>query len=234
MPCKNWLKNLVKGFKNKDIGAVAGSYDIINKDSLLAKCIHEEIKQRHFNMKKHIKVFGGYNVAIRKKILKECGGFDESYLSASGEDNDLSYKMFKKNYKIYFSDEALVKHYYPRKLSIYLKKQFRHGFWRVKLYKNHMDMVKGDDYSNGIDYVQPILSLIVLFLVPLGFLPLIRNILLIILFLNMILHLPLVFKIIRKTKKFEYFIFLPISFLRSFVRGVGMFFGILSFFVVGK
>lgn len=163
---QDWCEKLSRGFSESKHGAVMGSYGIANSSSLLARCVHGEILYRHrCLMPKYPQAFGSYNVAICKKIFEEVGGFDETYRNASGEDNDLSYKILQSGYKIYFEQEALVDHFHPQKVYKYLKEQYRHGFWRVKMYQNHPQMIKGDDYTYWKDIVEMPLALgmIVLF-----------------------------------------------------------------------
>ena len=98
-------------------------------------------------MPQYPKSFGSYNFCIKKNIFDEVNGFDENYKNASGEDNDLSYKIGNAGYKIYFNKEMLVKHHHPEKVWKYLKEQYQHGFWRAKMYKDHPCMIMGDDYT---------------------------------------------------------------------------------------
>ena len=81
------------------------------------------------------------------------------YRRASGEDNDLSYRIIKQGWRISFRPQAKVAHYHPEKLWQYLVQQYRHGFWRAKMYKDHPDMIGGDDYTRLRDRVEPILVL---------------------------------------------------------------------------
>ncbi|MBF0479547.1 MAG: glycosyltransferase [Candidatus Omnitrophica bacterium] len=148
VPQDHWVELLMKNFLASDIGVVAGSYGIANPESRLARCVWKEILFRHQHlMPDYPRAFGSYNFAIRRKTFEDAGGFDESYRRASGEDNDLSYKVSKAGYKIYFSREALVDHYHPTKFFKYLNEQYRHGFWRAKLYGRHIHMARGDDYT---------------------------------------------------------------------------------------
>lgn len=154
IPYHDWLEKAIKHFDDPHVGVVAGSYGIANRESLLARCIYKEILFRHARMPIYPKSFGSYNFGIRKKVFEEVGGFHTGYRHASGEDNDLSYKVLKVGYKIYFEKNALVKHYHPRRLKIYLFEQYRHGFWRVKMYGEHPHMLKGDDYTFWKDMVE--------------------------------------------------------------------------------
>ncbi|MCG6944211.1 MAG: glycosyltransferase [Deltaproteobacteria bacterium] len=159
IPIAGWLENLLDGFTDSHVGAVAGSYEIANPSSWLARWVQQEIMERHKRMPPFIRAFGSYNVAIPRHVLQATGGFDPVYRRASGEDNDLSYRIIKEGWRIAFRPQARVSHYHPDKLWTYLKEQYRHGFWRAKLYKNHPDMVGGDDYTRLRDRLEPILVL---------------------------------------------------------------------------
>jgi glycosyltransferase involved in cell wall biosynthesis len=159
IPAADWLENLLDGFTDSQVGAVAGSYEIANRSSWLARWVHQEIRERHKRMPSFIQAFGSYNVAIPRHVLQATGGFDPVYRRASGEDNDLSYRIIKKGWRIAFRPKARVAHFHPEKLWTYLKEQYRHGFWRAKLYKAHPDMTGGDDYTRVRDRIEPILVL---------------------------------------------------------------------------
>ena len=234
VPEREWVARLVSNYISDKIAAVGGSYGIVNKENLLASCIHEEIIYRHSKMPKNVLALGSYNLSVRRKVLEEIGGFNEEYRMASAEDNDLSYKILKNGYLLIFDKDARVAHYHPHKMLKYLKSQFWHGFWRVKLYRDHPDMIKGDYYSNIWDYIQPPLFLIILFLLPFnGFSPvrLIFNALLII---GFIFQVPIGIAVIRKTKQLKYSEIIIVTFLRNFARGLGLFFAMINSFLITK
>jgi hypothetical protein len=158
---------MVAGFSLEDIGAVGGSYGIANPDSPLARIIHGEIIFRHKQlMPEFAKSFGSYNVAIRRKVFESAGGFDVSYRNASGEDNDLSYKILRQGQRIRFLKEAVVGHYHQEALTCYLKEQYRHGFWRAKMYIDHPGMAGGDDYTFWKDMAEVPLVLLHVVMAP--------------------------------------------------------------------
>lgn len=148
IPAEDWVERSASGFTEPDVGAVAGSYGVINKGARLARCIHAEILFRHRRlMPAYPRSFGSYNVAIQSRVFDQVGGFEETYRHASGEDNDLSYKIRRAGYRIRFEPRSLVAHHHPERIGRYLKEQYRHGFWRVKMYRDHPHMAGGDDYT---------------------------------------------------------------------------------------
>ncbi len=226
----DWIKRLIEGFESDDIGVVAGSYDIANPDSLLACLIHEEIKWRHKRFGRYIRAFGSYNFAIRRDVFEKTGGFDVSYRTASGEDNDLSYRVLKAGYKIRFNPEALVSHYHTERLWRYLREQFRHAYWRMKLYKEHKEMIKGDDYTGWKDAIEIPLSFLAIVGLPLvltGF----WFFEFLILTLLFIIQVPFSLEITFFKRDEKYLLIAPLCFVRSFSRLFGMLRGIWRFWI---
>jgi glycosyltransferase involved in cell wall biosynthesis len=218
IPNRDWLSKLLRNYQDDQIGAVGGSYEIANKNSFLASCIQEEITLRHLRMPRFVRFLGSYNLSGRKSVLEITGGFREDYRKASGEDNDLSYRILKQGYKIAFDREALVAHYHRESLWRYLKDQYTHGFWRAKLYIEHPDMSRGDDYTGLKDVLEIPLCLGLLLSGPICWTSSLWSIALIVLWL---LQLEMAFKIALRNKNPLYLSFAFITFFRCFSRSLG-------------
>lgn len=158
VPHNNWLKELTSPFENREIKASTGTYSIANPKSRLAQLIQSEIEFKHSKYGEFVLFGGSYNLAIRKSLFNEIGGFNEEYKSASGEDNDICYKTLNKGYKIKFVKEAIVGHYHPENIVKYLKTQMKHGYWRAKLYFDHLNKVSGDDYTGYKEILESLLA----------------------------------------------------------------------------
>lgn len=230
VPREGWVKALVARFGEDGVGAVTGSYDIANPEGLLPRLVHEEIKDRHKGYGDTVKFFGSYNVAIRRKVLEETGGFDESYRRASGEDNDLSYRILKLGYKIAYEPRALVAHVHPARLWKYLDDQYKHGCWRMKLYREHPDMAGGDDYTSIKDVVEPPLALLglLLLLFPRLF-PAAPIMAAAALFM---IQAPAAVRVALRLGKPDYLLLAPVTFLRAYARGLGMLVGFIRFILL--
>jgi len=224
----DWIETGMRHFKSSDIAVVSGSYGIANQDSLLARCIHKEILFRHHKlMPLYPKSFGSYNFGVRKTIFERVGGFNVSYPHPSGEDNDLGYKILNLGYKIYFEKNSLVDHIHTSVLKKYLIEQFRHGFWRVKIYADHPLMMAGDDYTFWKDIVE-VAAVIIIFLsfifFCLSFFKVLMGIMVIFLFVTELYYGLSISKFF-----FEGFYLTFVMFLRAFVRGFGLSSGALFF-----
>ena len=229
VPHQDWISQLLKAFGEIQVGVVAGSYGIANPESRLAWCVWSEIVWRHERLMPDFpNAFGSYNFCVKKNVFEAVGGFNSDYPHASGEDNDLSYKITESGGRIYFQRKALVDHYHPTVVRRYLKEQFRHGFWRVKMYADHPRMMQGDGYTYWKDIVEmPLCGAVVLAAVlsVLGFAAFRDIIYLLLLFF-------LVFEILSAfffTHRFFQGIFFGfILFFRAFARMFGFSTGILS------
>ncbi len=157
-PPANWAACLAPAFVDPTVGAAGGSYDIANPGSALARLIHAEIMLRHSRMPNRVKALGSYNLAVRRDVLERLGGFDESYATASGEDNDLSYRIREAGWELAFRPNCRVAHRHPEKLRPYLRTQFVHGWWRSRLYRRHAKYCQGDDYSGFGDFLDALLA----------------------------------------------------------------------------
>jgi cellulose synthase/poly-beta-1,6-N-acetylglucosamine synthase-like glycosyltransferase len=164
IPEPDWIENLIPAFDDSDVGAVAGTYSTLNPENFLASFIGYEIEWRYRNIKAEVNAHGSYNLAVRKSVLEEIGGFREDYPKPSGEDFDLTYKISKR-YKIIFVREAVVGHFHPESLSWYLKNQARRAYDRMKVYRDHPDKQQSDTYTGSLPKFQALGAGLLIFLV---------------------------------------------------------------------
>jgi glycosyltransferase involved in cell wall biosynthesis len=155
VPEPAWIGRLIDAFSDGRTVAAGGSYGIRNASSLLARVVHEEIAVRHARLPREVDFLGSFNVAYRRGAFLAAGGFDESFARASGEDNDLAYRLRDAGGVLRFVPEARVAHYHPAALWPYLRTQMRHGYWRMRLYAKHPGRSSGDDYAGLADFAGP-------------------------------------------------------------------------------
>lgn len=165
VPEPDWLARLLSAFED-GVAGVGGTYMCANPERRLARVIQAEIARRHAQFGDRVDFLGSFNVAYRADVFRAVGGFDESYRQASGEDNDLAYRIEASGGLLRFTSEATVAHYHPDRLWRYLRTQARHGYWRVKLYRDHPARARGDQYAGLPDLIAPPLALLGAALAP--------------------------------------------------------------------
>jgi cellulose synthase/poly-beta-1,6-N-acetylglucosamine synthase-like glycosyltransferase len=231
IPAKNWIRNMIEPFKNKEIVGVQGTYKTLNKESLIARFAGYEIEERHKKMEKekYIDFISTFSAGYRKDIFLKFNGFDESFPIASGEDPELSFRISKAGYKMVFQPKAFVFHKHPDTLFKFLKQKFFRGYWRIFLYKKHAEKILRHAYTPKSVY----LEIGLLYLACVAFLLSIWNTFLltcgIFLFgLVFLLTLPFSIKILKKDKMVG--ILSPlIIILRDFSTGLGIIFGLMGY-----
>ena len=161
VPDKNWIKNMVEPFEDKEVVGVSGTYKTLNKESFIARFGGYEIDQRHEKMAKQktIDFIGTFSAGYRKNIFLKFGGFDTRFKTSSGEDPELSYRIAKAGLKQVFKPSAFVYHPHPATLFKYLRQKYYRAVWRNLMYwDKHKDKVLSDSYTHKLLIPQVILS----------------------------------------------------------------------------
>lgn len=133
---KNWLKELLEGFKEYPEAAACGGIQKLPFDAA-------EFEKKVFLVMKKSGFITGYmrkfkqnriievehnpscNVMYRKDVFLQEKGFLEGFWP--GEDVELDYRLVKKGYKLVFNPKAVVYHYRPKNLKSFLKMMYRYG-----------------------------------------------------------------------------------------------------------
>lgn len=227
----NWLKEMLRPFKDGEVIGVQGCYRT-KQTSSISLLDQFDIEYRYKKMVKagNIDSIGTYSAAYRKEAFLAEGGFNTDYKSASGEDFELSFKLFQRGYKMVLSENAFCYHKHPDKWLKYLITKFKRGYWRVLLYKNVKNKVLNDTYTSLVMKTQ--FSMVLLFFIssPILFIENKYSIFpLIFLLMFLILCVPFISFTIRRN--FNVALISPfIIFMRSLFFMAGMILGLFHTF----
>lgn len=108
---KNWLRNITKPFKSKDVEVVAGYYKGI-ANSIFEKSLLPYVLIMPDKVKPNNFLPSGRSVAFKKDVWVKVGGFPQKL--SSNEDYVFARKLKKIGAKIVFRKNAIV-NYTPRK-----------------------------------------------------------------------------------------------------------------------
>ena len=142
---KNWLKNSLQYFQDKNVGGVGGPNFIpkngsafnqavdllLNLGSILSNSVHV------VNLKtvKPVQSLPGCNAIYRKEALKKVMPIDEGLLTC--EDAEMNYRLSQKGYKLLYTPDVFVWHHrrdYPKK---FWKQIYRYAIGRLQLSKKY-------------------------------------------------------------------------------------------------
>ncbi len=84
------------------------------------------------------------NVSMPSKILKEMGGFNESFTKYSFEDTELGYRLHKKGIKFSYASNAVSYHFFEEDLGKLCNKAFEMGKSSYIFQKLHLDIYIDD------------------------------------------------------------------------------------------
>lgn len=236
VPSREWLSTLARAMEEGGADAAGGTYEMAGPERLLSRMVHEEILARHEKMNGHVDFLGSFNMMVRAAAFRDVGGFDEGFRSASGEDNDLAYRLQDAGYRLVFVPGAPVAHHHPARMWPYLRTQSRHGFWRVRLYKKHAGRSRGDRYAGVADFARPPIALLSLALLPMALWgPATSGALAVALIALVLFTAPMTLRVCRRTGNASMLCLFPgMMVLRDYARGLGMAGGFWHFIVRGR
>ena len=140
---KHWIKNLVAGWENEEIGAFKGLNLASRQTDNVAshywssdETTPDPPKDGH--AMNFDKIAGG-NVAFRKEVFKKLEGFDPSFFSLG--DFDLAYRLQKElNLNIKYNKDAVIYQQDRSTWQSLLKREFRMGFGRYQFGCKHKEL----------------------------------------------------------------------------------------------
>lgn len=139
---KNWIKDLVKGYMDNTIGAVAGGIKGYEPSNMVEKF------SSIFTLKslpcpgvfdKFTLLRGGFataNFSVRHSVIEKIGTFDEN-IKYWSDDYDLCARIYKNGYKINYVSDALIYHHHRSNLKGLWKQAFRFGGTHAVLLSKH-------------------------------------------------------------------------------------------------
>jgi len=125
-----WIEKLVEGFDNEKIGGVGGGI-VTYERTLVEKCIPKVRPDIYISNWAFII---GANMAYRKKVLRQIGGFDPLF-RYGGDDNDIGLRVRLKGYKLKFVPNATI--YFRQRTSLVdlVSQHYGYGRGLSRIYK---------------------------------------------------------------------------------------------------
>ena len=163
---KDWLERLMEPFKDDGVAGVAGVVITPENVNLLQKLIGYELEYRYSTLKEYLLSAPEMNLAYRKDVLEELGGFDSRNFKTA-YDVDMAYRVNKAGRKIVFCPKATVRHYHRGTLREYWGQQVVAAENRIGVIRKHLYGIKGDNFANKFLMAQPVLVSAIAICLPL-------------------------------------------------------------------
>jgi len=168
-PTPDFLERLSAAFQNPEIVAAKGAYRTEQR-RLVPRFVQQEYQHKYDRMARQatIDFIDTYAAAYRRRVFLENGGFDVSYPTASVEDQELSFRLAGKGYRMAFVPTAIVLHRHDRSMAEYIRRKFGIGYWKAFLLRRHPDRLLADSHTPLAQRLQLVLTPLALLLMALG------------------------------------------------------------------
>ncbi len=158
-PAPDWAASFVRAFEAEpDLAAAKGVYCTRQK-AAIPRFVQAEYADRYRRMARAatIDFVDTYAAAYRHSVL-QTENFDPRYPGAIVEDAELAYRLAERGLYMKFVPEAIVYHQHVHTLFRYFRRKFKIGFWRVAVYKQHPNKLRGDSHTPQVAKLQMLLA----------------------------------------------------------------------------
>jgi lipopolysaccharide/colanic/teichoic acid biosynthesis glycosyltransferase/GT2 family glycosyltransferase len=131
-----------------EIAGAKGTY-LTRQRSMVARFTQLEYEDRYDRMAgaERIDFIDTYSAAYRRDIFIANNGFDPGF--AYDEDQEFSFRLAEKGYRLVFAPAAQVYHQHNRTLAQYVRRKFRIGMWKVRVTRQHPTQMVQDSHTPG-------------------------------------------------------------------------------------
>ncbi|MFQ5923550.1 MAG: sugar transferase, partial [Anaerolineales bacterium] len=148
VPATDFLDRLAASFDDRQVIGAKGAYRS-SQDGWVPRFVQAEYEHKYDRMSRNgrIDFVDTYAAAYRREILLENGGFDETFPAPSVEDQELSFRLARKGYRLAFVPDAIVFHRHNEALLTYLRRKFGIGYWKAYMLRWHPDRIASDSHT---------------------------------------------------------------------------------------
>lgn len=148
---REWAQKILEPFSDPQVGIVSGPGLIPDQLGLMARLaglalssgatgyVAERYRQNAASVRpiKWSQIIG-CNMAIRRRLLEEVGGFNPFF--EAGDEMFISYSICKRGHRIVFASEARAYHYPRATLRGFIRQIYGYGDTRVRLIRNGVEV----------------------------------------------------------------------------------------------
>jgi lipopolysaccharide/colanic/teichoic acid biosynthesis glycosyltransferase/glycosyltransferase involved in cell wall biosynthesis len=158
-PSPKWLCSLLRPFADPQVMGVKGTYRT-EQDSLVARFVQLEYQSKYQRMSrmKSIDFIDTYSAAYRREVFLQNGGFDPVFPVPSVEDQEFSYRLSRKGYRLVFAPDAAVYHRHDKSFGEYIQRKFGIGYWKAFMLNWMPEKTFSDSHTSPSQRWQILLS----------------------------------------------------------------------------
>jgi lipopolysaccharide/colanic/teichoic acid biosynthesis glycosyltransferase/glycosyltransferase involved in cell wall biosynthesis len=165
-PDPDWIAQISQPLcQQPDIIGSKGIYGSRQRQ-LVARFVQLEYEDKYdlLHGQKTIDFIDTYSAAYRREVLLANNGFDENVFYV--EDQELSFRLAARGYKMVFQPEARVYHKHSDTLAKYGRKKFQIGYWKAQIIRRFPNRAVKDSHTPQVLKLQMLLVAALLGLLP--------------------------------------------------------------------
>ena len=143
-----WLASLLSRFEDRSVAAAQGRYVTSANARFWARMAGRDLDLRYARLGAWTDHVCTGNVIYRATALHQTGLFDERL--GYGYDNDLSYRLAGRGYRLAFDPRATAIHFWRDTASGYARHQYGVGYGRLDVVRGHPRRARGDAVSGSL------------------------------------------------------------------------------------
>jgi lipopolysaccharide/colanic/teichoic acid biosynthesis glycosyltransferase/GT2 family glycosyltransferase len=177
-PLPKWIEHLLAPFGDSQVIGAKGTY-VTEQRGLVPRFVQAEYEDRYDRMRgaDQIDFIDTYSAAYRRTVFLENGGFDPIFVG-SCEDQEFSFRLAQKGYRLVFAPGARVAHIHDVDAREYFWRKAHIGFWKALLTRCHPERMVQDSHTPQVLKLQIVLLGALLALLPLAVAGLVWHVLL--------------------------------------------------------
>jgi len=229
-PINSWIEKMTTPFADPEVVGTKGAY-LTRQKAPMARFVQQEYEDRFDRMARFSSIdsVDTYSAAYRRDVFLANGGFDPIFPTSASEDQEFSFRLAQRGYKMLFVPEARVYHFHNETLHSYMRRKFLVGYYRALLVQWMPERLIHDTHTPQVLKVQLLLMGLFLLSLPIALLwPPGRFLPLLVLLVFYLTAVPFLVKIARRDPGIllHSLIYLP---ARALALGTGFLAGQIAF-----
>lgn len=156
-PAPDWIERLTEPFSDLMEGDRPGRSPVVgakgvyrtNQHSLVARFVQLEYQRKYARMQRReqIDFIDTYSAAYRRSVFLANDGFESLFTTSSVEDQEFSFRLARKGYRLVFVPDAVVYHLHDVTPLDYVRRKFNIGYWKALLLQWHPERAVSDSHT---------------------------------------------------------------------------------------
>jgi len=170
-PAPDWIERMTDPFRDPEVAGAKGVYRTRQRE-WVARFVQLEYEDKYTRMSRQDRIdfVDTYSAAYRRDVFLANGGFDALFSTASVEDQEFSFRLARKGYRLVFVPRAIVYHCHDTTLGEYWRRKVSIGYWKALLLRWHPERAVRDSHTPQVLKVQiGLIGLLGLLLLPAPF-----------------------------------------------------------------